>query len=398
MGIAEIWKRSEEILPWLIEVRRDFHQHPELGMEEFRTKDQIIRCLEEMDIPYEVVASTGIVGFIQGGLDGKTVALRGDMDALPISEQNEVSYKSATQGKMHACGHDAHMTVLLGAAKILQERKASLPGNVKLFFQPAEETVGGAEPMIAAGVMENPHVDAVFGLHVDPSLPTGKISVKYGQMYASSDTLRIVVRGENAHGAYPHMGRDAIVIAAQVINALQTIVSRNVDPRQAAVVTLGMIQGGTAGNILADEVHLTGTIRTLDKQVRGMVKERVKEVASSVANALGGEAEVSIIPSYPSLINHGAMVDRVRRAGEQLLGAEHVQVKEFANMGVEDFAFFAEKAPAAFYNLGCRNEETGVIYPVHHPRFNIDERCLQIGTAMQVQNAISYLHDEKVEY
>jgi amidohydrolase len=389
-----VWRRAQDLLPWLIEVRRDFHQYPEFGMEEFRTRDQIIRYLEEMGIPYQVVAGTGVVGLIQGAEPGATVALRGDIDALPIEEENDVPYRSRHAGKMHACGHDAHTTVLLGAARLLQEQKHVFGGCVKLFFQPAEETVGGALPMIEAGVMENPRVDAVFGLHVAPDLPAGRIAVKYGQMNAASDTLFISVRGENGHGAYPHKGRDAIVIAAHVITALQTIVSRNVDPREAAVITLGVIQGGTQGNILAREVKMTGTIRTMNSQVRSLVKERVREVAEWTARSLGGAAVVTLEEGYTALINDSALVDLVKRCGEELLGAENVLVRDTASMGVEDFAFFAERAPAAFYHLGCRNEQTGCVYPLHHPRFNLDESCLAAGTAMQVYNTLAFL-DEK---
>lgn len=388
-----IWRHAQEILPWLSDVRRDFHQYPEFGMEEFRTQEQIIRYLDEMGIPHFKSAGTGVVGIIQGASPGATVALRGDMDALPIDEANDTEYRSKMAGKMHACGHDAHMTCLLGAARILSASKQELAGTVKLFFQPAEETVGGALPMIQEGVLENPRVEAVFGLHVSPDLPVGKIAVKYGQMNASSDDLYITVRGENGHGAYPHKGRDAIVIAAHVITALQTIVSRNVDPREAAVITLGVISGGTAANILAQEVKLTGTIRTLDKHVRAFVKERVREVAELTARSLGGEAEVVLDESYTSLVNDKAMVDQVKRCGETMLGSENVRVNEYPMMGVEDFAFFAEHVPGAFYHLGVRNEETGCIYPVHHPRFDLDERSLAVGAAMQAFNAMTFLQE-----
>ncbi|WNC16149.1 M20 family metallopeptidase [Brevibacillus brevis] len=389
----QIQQRAQEMLPWLTSVRRDFHQYPELGMEEFRTQEKIIGYLEEIGIPFYKAAGTGVVGLIQGGLPGAAVALRGDMDALPIDEVNDTAYRSKIGGKMHACGHDAHMTCLLGAARILSEHKELLPGTVKLFFQPAEETVGGALPMIREGVLENPRVEACFGLHVSPELPVGKIAVKYGQMNASSDDLHITVRGENGHGAYPHKGRDAIVIAAHVITALQTIVSRNVDPREAAVITLGVISGGTAGNILAREVKLTGTIRTLDKLVRASVKQRVREVAELTAKSLGGEATVELEEGYTSLINNKAMVDLVKRCGETMLGAEQVRVNDFPMMGVEDFAFFAEHVPSAFYHLGVRNEAAGCTYPVHHPLFDLDESSLAVGAAMQAFNAWTFLQE-----
>lgn len=395
VGKEQVWQQAQEILPWLIEVRRDFHQYPEIGLEEFRTQEQVMRYLDEMGIPYTKSAGTGIVGLIQGARSGATVALRGDMDALPILEAEDREYRSKIPGKMHACGHDAHMTCLLGAARILNHYKAELAGNVKLFFQPAEETVGGALPMIKEGVLENPKVEAVFGLHVSSDIPAGHIGVKYGQMNASSDDLCIIVRGENGHGAYPHSGRDAIVIAAHVITTLQTIVSRNVDPRKAAVITIGVISGGTANNILAQEVKLTGTIRTLEPSVREQVKERIQEVAAMTARALGGEAEVTYEEGYTSLINDDALVDLVKRNGEELLGEQHVRINELPNMGVEDFAYFAENVPGAFFHLGVRNEETGCVYPVHHPNFDLDERSLAIGAAMQALNTLVYLKENE---
>lgn len=395
MNKTGIWQESHKLFSWLRDVRRDFHQYPELGLHEFRTRDQVIHYLATMQIPYKIVAGTGIVGLIEGNHPGGCVALRADMDALPILEQNDVPYRSTVEGCMHACGHDVHMTVLLGAARILREHKNTFRGTVKLLFQPAEETVGGAVPMIQAGVLENPQVNAIFGLHVAPELPVGHIAVKYGQMNASSDTLHLIIRGENAHGAYPHMGKDAIVIAAQVITALQTVVSRNVDPRQSAVISLGTIQGGTQGNIMAHEVRLTGTVRTLDRQVRTLVKQRVVEVAQYTAQGLGGEAIIEWEEGYTSLVNHADMVDLVKACGERLLGKDKVRVNDWPSLGVEDFAFFLERVPGAFYQLGCRNEQLGYTYPLHHPRFGVDEECLPIGVAMQVWNTLTFLEQWK---
>lgn len=366
-------QQAEEILPWLVEVRRDFHAYPEFGMEEFRTKDKICEYLDKIGIPYEAgIANTGVVGLIKGAQNGKTVALRADMDALPILEQNEIPYKSTIDGKMHACGHDAHMTVLLGAAKLLHQHKHLLKGNVKLLFQPAEETVGGAEPMIKEGALENPKVDAVFGLHVDTDIPVGKIGVKYGQMNASSDTITITVKGKNAHGAYAYMGKDAIVIAAQVINALQTIVSRGVDARESAVVSIGTIHGGTQGNIVADEVKLVGTVRTLTPEIRRSVLQKLEETVTYVAKGMGGEAVLTVEPGYTSLINDDEMVDIVRASGEALIGEENVKLITKPSLGV-------------------RNEERGIVHDVHTPLFNIDENSLKIGVAMQVWNVFRYL-------
>lgn len=377
---------AKTIQSWLVEVRRDFHRHPELGMEEKRTQAKIMEYLTGLDIPYEKIANTGVVGLIEGAEAGKTIGLRADMDALPIDEQNEVDYKSTIPGKMHACGHDAHMTVLLGAAKILKEHQSSLKGNVKLLFQPAEETVGGAEPMIAEGALQNPDVHAMFGLHMSTIIPTGKIGVIYNQMNASSDSIRLTIKGAKGHGAYPHSGRDAIVIAAHVITALQTIVSRNVDPRKAAVISLGTINGGTQSNVIADEVVLNGTVRTLDPEVRSYVIERIKEVMEFTTRSLGGDYEFWHEPGYVSLINNNEMVDIAVASGEALLGKGNVQWMDLPNMGVEDFAYFAAAVPSAFFQLGCRNEAKGIIHGGHTSYFDIDEDSLALGAALQVQN------------
>lgn len=383
---------AQGIKDWLVEIRRDFHQYPEFGMEEFRTMGKIVEYLEEMGIEYvKGVATTGIVGIIRGANPGKTVALRADMDALPIEELKDSPYKSTIPGKMHACGHDAHMAVLLGAAKLLNEMKDMLAGNVKLFFQPAEETLGGAKPMIEAGVMENPKVDGVFGLHVSSEIPIGEIKVKYGQMNASSDSIRIILRGKSSHGAYPHGGVDTIMMSAQVLSALQSIVSRNVDPRKSAVVTLGTINGGTQSNIIADKVELLGTIRTLDPETRELVIDRIDRIVREISQSLGGSGQLIRKEGYAALINDDNMVDIAKVSGEEILGLEKVSLIKDPSLGVEDFSYFAQEAPAAFFNLGCRNEEKGIIHQAHYGLFDIDEDCLAIGVALQVSNVLSFL-------
>ncbi|WP_438315775.1 M20 metallopeptidase family protein [Sporosarcina sp. FA9] len=392
----ELLTKAAGIKPWLVEIRRDLHRHPELGMEEYRTRDKIIEYLTEMGIPFERdIAHTGVVGFIEGGIEGKTIALRADIDALPITEMNEVDYKSQNVGKMHACGHDAHTTVLLGAAKLLNDNKENLKGNVKLFFQPAEETVGGAKPMIEAGVMENPKVEAVFGLHIAPDIPVGEIGVKYDQMNAASNSLSITIKGDSAHGATPHNGTDAILIAAKVISALQTIVSRNVDPRDSAVISIGVIQGGTAANIIADTVTLTGTVRTLHPDVRSYVLKRIEEVVSHTTQAMGGTFTLTIKDGYNVLINDNSMVDIVKQSAIELIGEENVHQLQLPSLGVEDFAFFAEAAPSAFYRLGGRNEERGIVHGLHTNQFDIDEDCLPLGAALQALTVYKYLNEKK---
>lgn len=389
---SSVLAEAEKIKDWLVEIRRDFHMNPELGMEEFRTRDKIVEYLKALDIEYVTgIAGTGVLGIIRGKEEGKTVALRADMDALPIEDKKNVPYRSTVPGKMHACGHDAHMTILLGAARLLKSMEDQLRGNVKLLFQPAEETVGGAKPMIQAGVMENPKVDAVFGLHVTPEISVGEIGIKYGQMNAASDTIKIILRGKSSHGAYPQEGVDTIMMAGQVLTALQSIVSRNMDPRNSAVVTIGTIRGGTQGNIIADKVELVGTVRTLDPNTRSLVIKRIEEIVTNLAKAMGGEGEFIREEGYTALINADEIVDIVKANAEEMLGLDKVHVLRQASLGVEDFAYFAQEAPGAFYRLGSRNEKKGIIHDAHYCLFDIDEDCLVIGAALQTQNALYFL-------
>ena len=387
---SEILAAAREILPWMIAIRRDLHQHPELGLEEHRTSAKVRALLDDMGIEHEDgLGGTGVLGLIRGKNEGRVVALRADLDALPIQDDKDVSYASKSPGAMHACGHDVHTTVLLGAARLLEGAKASLAGAVKLLFQPAEETVGGARLMIEAGALENPHVDAIFGLHVDPGLGVGTVGLHYGQRNASSDDLEIIVHGSAAHGAYAFEGVDAVVAAAHIITALQTIVSRNVDAREAAVVSLGTIRGGTQGNIVANRVELTGTIRCLNQTTRTSVQKRIKDAAEAVALGLGARAELRITPSYDPVVNDESMVDIVRDNSRMLLGDEAVVIFPKPNMGVEDFGFYLSEVPGVFYSLGVRNEDAGIVHPVHTALFDVDESAMAIGVALQVLNALS---------
>ncbi|MDI9476042.1 MAG: M20 family metallopeptidase [Natronincolaceae bacterium] len=385
--------KVQEIRDWIIKVRRDFHMNPELSGKEFRTRDKVVEYLKDMGIEHKTgIADTGVLGIIRGKQGGKTVALRADMDALPIQDKKNVVYKSTIDGKMHACGHDAHTSILLGTAKILKGMEEDLHGNVKLFFQPAEETVGGAERMIEDGVMENPGVDAVFGLHVSPEIDVGKIGIKYGQTNAYTDSLEITVYGKDGHAARPHEGIDAIVTASQIVVALQSIVSRNIDPVNSVVVTIGTINGGTRCNIIADRVRLTGTMRTLDPDTRELVIKRIKNIVTQIAEAMGGKAECIIKDGYPALVNTDEIIDIVRDSGEGVLGADNVTILKTPRLGGEDFAYFAKAAPSAFYRLGCGNAEKGIIHGAHTCLFDIDEDCLVFGTALQVQNVLTFLN------
>lgn len=394
----KLYSEIDKIIDWVINVRRDFHMNPELGMEEFRTNEKIKSYLDEMNIEFQSpIANTGILGMIKGikndNASVKTVAIRADMDALPIIEENEVTYKSKNIGKMHACGHDAHMAVVLGAAKILKNLEKEYSGNIKLIFQPAEETVGGAKPMIEEGIMENPKVDAVFGLHVAPELDKGKFGIRYGKNNASSDTIKIIISGESTHGAYPHSGVDAIAISGQVISALQNIVSRNVDPVNSAVVTIGSIHGGNRGNIIADEVVMIGTVRTLDDDTRNLVLNRIKSMVENISESMGGNGELIIEEGYTSLINENSMVGLVRENAEYLVGEENIKIIDHPSLGVEDFAYYLKEAKGSFFRLGCRNEKKGITHDGHHKLFNIDEECLRHGIALQVLNVLTVLQN-----
>ena len=383
---------AQELLPWMIEIRRDLHQNPELGLEEHRTNGKVRGLLDEMGIEYvDGLGGTGILGLIDGEGEGPVVALRADLDALPIQDDKDAVYASKIPGKMHACGHDVHTTVLLGAARLLKREMISNPGTVKLLFQPAEETVGGAKLLIAAGALENPRVDAIFGLHVDSSLDVGKVGLHYGQRNASSDDLEIIVSGKAAHAAYPYLGVDAIVAAAQVITSLQTIVSRSVDAREAAVLSLGTIHGGTQQNIVADRVEMVGTVRCLNQATRVLVLQRIRETAESVARGLGARAEVRIKPSYDPVVNDKNMMDVVRKSSRELLGDDGVVVFDTPLMGVEDFGYYLTEVPGAFYSVGVRNETEGIVHPVHHGLFDVDESAMAIGVALQVLNAMAVL-------
>ena len=383
MDDCELRALVEAQKDWMVDIRRRLHRIPERGFAEVKTQQVIMETLDALGIPY-TTERTWVVGVIEGALPGQVVALRADMDALPLEEPEGLPFRSEHPGMMHACGHDAHMTMVLGAAKVLMGMRDRLPGTVKLLFQPAEETDGGAEPMVQRGVMENPHVDRVYGLHVQPYLPVGVIETRAGTLNASTDDVELTIHGRSSHGAYPESGADAIVCAAQVITSLQTLVSRNVSPLASAVLSLGMIYGGTAGNIICDRVSLRGTLRTANGEIRAMMKRRIAEVASGVAAAMGCTAEVCITSGYAALVNDEAEAGRVMRVGARLLGEKNVVRKAAPSMGGEDFSFFCERVPGAFFHLGCVKKEDMPAPLLHSRDFHLDEDCLTVGAMMHV--------------
>jgi len=391
----DIKNRINEIYKELVEIRRDFHKNPELSQHEFRTQKKIQDYLNNLGIENYTCAETGVVGVIRGKFKGKTVGLRGDIDALPINEKNNQPYCSMNPGVMHACGHDAHTTILLGVGKMMKElaeTEESFKGNVKLFFQPAEETIGGGDRMVKESCMLNPPVDYVLGLHVMPYIDAGKVELKYGKLNASTDTLEIVIKGKSAHGAYPDKGIDAIVIAGNIITSLQTIVSRNISPLNSIVISLGKISGGVKDNVIADEVTMIGTLRALDDETRNFAKKRISDIVKNTAIAYSGEGDVQFRDGYQALINNDEVVDVIKENAERILGKENIVYKEFPSLGAEDFSYFSDVAKGAFFHLGCGNSLKGIDSPIHTPNFDIDEECLKIGVLLQVENILSLLN------
>ena len=378
MNVNDLYSEARKIAPWMVEVRRALHRIPENGFSEFKTQACLLEQLEALSIP-RATERTWIVADLRGGRPGPTVALRADMDALPVTEPQGCPFRSEHEGWMHACGHDMHMAIQLGAARLLGDMRQRLRGNVRLLFQPAEETVGGAKPMVEAGVLEG--VDAVYGLHVQPYMNVGRIDTRPGCLNGSTDELNFVIRGVSAHASRPHQGVDAIVCAAQLITAMQTVVSRSASPLQNAVVSLGVIRGGDARNIVCDRVEIKGTLRTADPALRARLKQRIREICDGMAATCGTTIDLEIVTGYAALMNTPAEAERVVRIGRQLLGTENAAFREYPSMGGEDFSYFVEKAPGAFWHLGCASAQPA---PTLHSRsFFPDERCLPIGVAMQ---------------
>ena len=386
-------KDAERLAGKLSRIRRQIHMHPETAYEEKETGKLVAKTLRGIGLEVRTgVAKTGVVGLLKGGRRGKTVAMRADMDALPIKEQNDVPYRSKVEGKMHACGHDGNTTTVLGAAILLSKMRDDLAGSVKFLFQPSEEAPpGGALPMIKAGVLSNPKVDAIIGVHVDPSIATGRIGLREGPMMAAADNFDLAVIGEAAHGAKPHLGVDAITLSAQVISALQMIPSRRINPVHPVVVTLGKIQGGYRRNVIADRVELEGTARTLHARDRTAVEKMIGTMAAHVTKAGGGRFEYSYERGYPILSCDDRVTDVVRRASRELLGRSSIVEIDEPSMGGEDFAYFVNEVPGTMFRLGVMNKKKGFTYPWHHPKFNLDEDGLWVGAAVMAKAALMCL-------
>ena len=389
--MSEVKRLGEKYLQHMINLRETIHMYPEDGFSEFTTSKIIIEELEKLGIKVQKnVAKTGVVGLIEGKYPGKTVLLRADMDALKIQEQADVEYKSKIDGMMHACGHDGHVAGLLGAAMILNELKDNLHGNVKLVFQPAEERDGGALPMIEEGVLENPKVDAAFAAHLWGYLNEGEVHLKEGPMMASPDIFNINVIGKGGHGAVPQESIDPIVITCQIVNSLQTIVSRKINPLDPVVITCGRIQGGDCHNVIPNEVELEGTIRTFNEETRKWVPKVMEDLIRGITTSQGAAYEFKYEPKYPALINDKYMTSFAKESLKKVVGEENVFDLKEPNMGGEDFAYFAQKVPSAFIFVGIANNKSEPV--IHHnPYFKWDSKNVGILAQSLSQIAIDYL-------
>ena len=393
MDAKQIVSSAKQIEPWIIDLRRQLHQHPELMYEEFETSKLVQSTLDELGIEYQKdLAITGVLGSLGNG-EGPCVALRADMDALPIHEQADIEFKSEIDGKMHACGHDCHTAMLLGAARLLKENEELIQGTVKLIFQPAEEGGAGGEKMSEQGVLENPAVQRIYGLHVSADLPTGMLAARAGTLLAAAGSLKIVVQGKGGHAAMPHKSIDPVVTAAKIVVELQTIISRELDPLESGVISVTMLHGGEAYNVIPPSMEIQGTIRSLTLDGLRHLQSRVKAVAEGIAQANQCAAEVSFPGNdYPPTLNDEQSWDAGKTAMEEVLGKGKV-LEMPPVMGGEDFAFYTQRVPGCFAFLGVGNPDIGANYSVHHPMFKVDEDALAYGAAIHVNCALKTLDE-----
>ncbi len=363
-------------------IRHHLHAHPELSYKEYNTSKFVRDHLTHLGIPFTVMAETGVIGIIEGKRSKRVIALRADMDALPIQEENDVPYASTIPGVMHACGHDVHTTCLLGAARILHELRDEWDGTVKLIFQPGEEkNPGGASLLINEGVLENPAPASIFGLHVHPLLEIGKMSFASGKVMASADELYITVKSKGGHAAKPYLTADTVLTASQIVVALQQVVSRNNNPFSPSVLSICSMQGGYTTNVIPSELKMMGTFRAMDEGWRFEAHRRIREIVEQVGKACGAEVELEISVGYPSVVNDHALTQHARSLAEEMIGNEMVEETELS-MGAEDFGYYSQKIPGCFYRLGTGNKALGIVSGVHTPTFNIDESAIQTGMAM----------------
>ncbi|MBW4693152.1 MAG: amidohydrolase [Lyngbya sp. HA4199-MV5] len=381
----------QALQPELVSWRRHLHQKPELGFREQLTSAFIAQKLKEWGIKHQTeIAQTGIVAIIQGDRPGAVLGIRADMDALPIQEENDVPYKSQHDGMMHACGHDGHVTIALGTAYYLSQHQ-DFAGTVKIIFQPAEEGPGGAKPMIEAGALKNPDVDAIIGLHLWNNLPLGTVGVRSGALMAAVELFNCTIFGKGGHGAIPQQTIDSIVVASQVVTALQTIVARNIDPLESAVVTVGQLNAGTAHNVIAATAQMSGTVRYFNPHFDGYFKQRIEQVVSGICQSHGAIYKLEYESLYPPVINDERMASLVRSIAETVIESPIGVVPQCQTMGGEDMSFFLQEVPGCYFFLGAANADKDLAYPHHHPRFNFDETALGMGVEIFVRCVEQYL-------
>ncbi|MBM7624043.1 M20 metallopeptidase family protein [Sporohalobacter salinus] len=379
-----IFGLESDLIAW----RRSIHREPELGFEEYKTAEKIVGVLKGTDLNLQTeVAQTGIVADLHIGDDLPTLALRADMDALPIQEQTEVEYVSQNEGVMHACGHDGHVAILLGTAIILDHFRDELDVNVRFIFQPAEEGPGGAKPMIEEGVLKE--VDEIIGLHLNTDQLIGEMELKSGAFSAAADQIELIVKGDGGHGAAPHQAVDAIVVAAEIITALQTIVSRKVDPHQSVVLSMGKIEGGYRHNVIADYVKITGTVRSTDPDIRKELPDKIEQTIKGITKGHGANYELDYKWGYPVMINDSELVAKLEKDFRDIPEIERIERVDNPSMGAEDFAYYCQEVPGAFYRLGA-GKFPDHVYPGHHPKFDFDEAALKLGVITFVKAVLNY--------
>lgn len=378
----EIRNLQAQLVIW----RRKLHQNPELGFKERQTAAFIAHKLTEWGIPHTTgIAQTGIVGVIEGSQPGKVLGIRADMDALPIQEENDVPYRSQNDGIMHACGHDGHTAIALGTAYYLWQQRSRLVGTVKIIFQPAEEGPGGAKPMIEAGVLQNPAVDAIIGLHLWNNLPVGTVGVRSGALMAAVECFRCTILGKGGHGAMPHQTTDAVLVGSHIVNALQTVVSRNVDPIDSAVVTVGTFHAGTALNVIADTARISGTVRYFNPKLEGFIQQRIEAIIAGVCQSHNASYDLDYWQLYPATVNNAEMAALVQSVASEVIETPLGVVPECQTMGGEDMSFFLREVPGCYFFLGAANAAKQLDFPHHHPRFDFDESVLCVGVEMFVR-------------
>jgi amidohydrolase len=389
----EIRRLAGDIFEDTVRLRRHLHAHPELSFHENETAAFVKAELDRLGIEARTgIAGTGLVALIHGKGTSKTIALRADMDALPIREQNEVPYRSTREGVMHACGHDLHTSSLLGTARILHSLREHFPGTVKLIFQPAEErSPGGASLMIKEGVLKDPEVSAIIGQHVQPQLEAGRVAIRSGIYMASADEVYIRVIGKGGHGAHPRNFIDPVSISAQIIVSLQQLISRTADPRIPCLLSIGKVIAEGATNVIPNEVYMEGTLRTMDEDWRAEALDRIRSIVNNLCQAMGARAEIDLRSGYPVLHNHEMLTQRTREAMVSYVGEDKVEEAELT-MGAEDFASYCQEAPGCFYRLGIRNESKGIVHGLHTPLFDVDEDSMRLSTGLMAWIAVSELN------